>query len=201
MKNLKAILLKYKITIIIVFAIFFGFTIRLLTPTPSPQPSPIYPSHLTTYPDIIPGSTHIDQLTAKYGQPLPDSSPYVATTSSQSHYFPSPVDHLPTEVITSPNGTITIIKEKYTPETTHGNIKQYLDYYGPPDLELFGPWYRSGHTSYVWLKQGLIVIANPRLNSSNIMQIWRTTPLTETDFFNRFGDQFFTTEPTGPQEY
>ena len=201
MANLKTILFKYKITIIIIIAVLFGFGIRLLTPTPQPQPSSIYPSHLTTYTNIIPGSTHIDQLIAKYGQPLPDSSPYVATTSSQVHYFPSSVDHLPTEINTSSNGTITIIKEKYTPETTHGNIKQYLDHYGPPDLELFGPWYQSGHASYIWLKHGLIVIANPRLNLNNIMQIWRTPPLTESEFFTLFGDQFSTKEPPGLQEY
>ena len=152
-----------------------------------------YPSQLNTFKEInlASGNTNINDFIIQNDQPLPSDSQYVSSDNKNDYFFPSSIPHLPIQVTTDQLGNITIIREINIDQKIHGLLNDYLNFYANPDLKLYGPWHRSGYHSYVWLKNGIIIIANSNLKQENIMEIWRITPLTKTEFYSQFGDQFF----------
>jgi len=136
----------------------------LPTITPSPTPTKVPPAAPTwiIYPPITPISSY---------------SPWEKVWPTQA-------------IVPNNDPQLTMTKEFYSSKTK--NYHDYLDQYGYPDKELFGPDAAAGFSVFTFLKSGLAIVANP--SNGLVIEVWHFPPTTLENFLNYYGPDL-STEP------
>lgn len=133
-----------------------------ISPTPTPEVSLLPTPAFTIYPPITPVS---------------DYSPWEKVWPTQA-------------VIPEGNPQLTITKEFYPSKSK--NYHDYLDQYGFPDKELFGPDASAGFSVFTFLRNGVAIVANP--NNGLVIEVWHFPPTNLSNFLKFYG-QNLSSEP------
>ena len=179
---------KIVIFLIVAFVIFLvGYILRLLTP---PAPVPIQEN---SWSGITPGYSNAQQVIENLGTPLSSFESAEGTVLNYQSNFPS----MPNQVIVGNNNTVSFMKEFVVYDVNH-KLQQYTDQFGNPDLELFGESLSNSVKAYVFLEEGLVIIAH--LNGQGVEQKWYFTPTDEQTFLQSWGESL-TSEEHGPEPF
>lgn len=125
--------------------------------------------------DIYAGRTTLQGLESKLGPPPQTSEKdgeLVYLYSSTSEYRPHQVEFS--------GNTISIIKEQVI-AAEKGKLTDYLQEYGQPEAEIFGP-HGSFAPGHFWGKDGLLVFAGQF--DGTIVEIWYFAPTTLQNFLS-----------------
>lgn len=165
-KNTLIILLAFLATVLVVLRIF-------VVPQEGPR-SPTGPS----WKGIVPGETKEGGLASALGEPESISQDGQQTTLS----FES--ESGPPDRIVSENNTVGIVKTHYFEGR---GLDSFLEEYGKPDGEFWGEYKTVGFKTYVFLKKGVALVANP--NGGAVVQIWYFKPTTMAEFLSKWGQE------------
>lgn len=169
---------------IVVFVLLIVAQIfRVLTPKE-------VPTQQNTWNGITPGYSSLDQLVEQMGEPLSSEQSSQGTTVYYKSEFPT----LPNTVVADSTGTIQFIKE-YIPYDENHVLAQYVQKYGQYDLELFDEQTGGSTKAYVFLDEGLVVLAH--ISGNAVEQKWYFTPTTEQNFLQSWGDSLTSEEGFG----
>lgn len=168
-KNALIVLLAFLATILLVLRVFIA-----------PQEKPRPPVGIS-WRGIVPGETQELELKSKLGEPE-----NVSKQGSQT-VFSFGSETGPAERIISENNTVGIIKTHYFEGRS---LDSFLEENGKPDGEFWGEYKTVGFKTYVFLKNGIALVANP--NSGIVVQVWYFKPTTMTEFLSRWGQELNT---------
>lgn len=168
-KNILIVLLAFLATILLVLKVFI-----------IPQEKPRPPAGIS-WKGIVPGETQELEVKSKLGEPENTSQQGPQTIFS----FGSETG--PADRIISENNIVGIIKIHYFEEQS---LDSFFAEYGKPDGEFWGEYKTVGFKTYVFLKNGIALVANP--NSGIVVQIWYFKPTTITEFLSRWGQELST---------
>lgn len=150
------------ITLIILATISFSKTKNVEAPPGTPWQNNIYA-----------GKTIKEELQSKLGAPLK-----IEEKEGRILYFYSSTNQYRPHQVELSNDTVSLIKEQVI-ENEKGRLDDYIQKYGQPEAEVFGPHgiFAPGH---FWGKAGLLVFANNF--DGAIVEIWYFAPTTLNNF-------------------
>lgn len=137
---------------------------------------------------IIPGKTAIKTA-------LENQTPFLTKqgTVGEEHYVGSQTSSN-YRVYVEKDDTLVYYVDKNPTEFPHPTLDLYTNDLGNPDLILYGPWFTSGgYKSYVFLKQGAVIIAHPI--SKVVTEIWHIPPNLSQESFNIMFKSIFNSQP------
>lgn len=184
----KSFFRKYWYVSLFVFAfvlLVIAQVLRLLTPPP--------PLQTNSWNGITPGRSTLSQLDQQFGLPIQTQQSQLGTVLSYQSEFPT----LPHQVVVDQENTVQFIKE-YIPYSPDLKIDQYIQQFGQPDLELIEPEAGEAARAYVFLSQGLVIVAH--VTDGTIEQRWYFTPTTESAFLQSWGQEL-TDQEAGPEPF
>jgi len=134
-----------------------------------------------TWNNISPGLTTKADLEKIIGK----STPWKQEGDFSIFLYPSENQNWPTEIYFSQKAKkVELIKEYFPKENK--NYQNFINLYGQPDKELFGPHQGAGFSVFVFLKRGVAIVANPE--SGLILEVWYFPPnISLGDFIEKFG--------------
>lgn len=164
-----------------VLLLFFAFIviaistiIRIMTPAEIPIQD-------NSWGGITPGYSTIDQVVAQLGEPIDQEN----TVDGKRNYFKSDYPTLPNQVVSNSEGIVKFIKRYVSYDTEH-TINQYVNKYGSADLELIDQETGDSFNAYVFLDQGIVVIAH--IFDGTVNQIWYFEPTSKESFLSSWGN-------------
>lgn len=163
-----------------------AFLIRTFTPTTTN-----IPQQDNTISGITPGYSTDTDVTKKFGNPLDTRQ----TARGTTRFYQSQYPEIPHEVAYSSSGKVAFIKEQLSYENPP-TVTSYIERYGQPDLELFYELGGNASRAYVFLKVGIVAIAN--INTKTLQERWSFEPTDEKTFREKWGQEL-TTSPEGPE--
>lgn len=169
-KNILIVLLAFLATILVVLRVF-------VAPPEKPQGPPVGPS----WKGVVPGQTQEPELKNSLGEPE-----NVSRGGTQTIFSFKSASGPPDRVILE-NNTVGIIKTHYFEGRS---LDSFLEEYGKPDGEFWGEYNTVGFKTYVFLKNGIALVANP--NGGVVVQIWYFKPTAMVEFLSRWGQELST---------
>jgi hypothetical protein len=160
-------------------AVFLAFAaayvLRVLTPPKQP------PAQENTWKGITPGKSSLQDIQQKLGPPIDQQQ----TPEGLKLKYQSTYPTLPNEV-TVQNGstTVTFIKE-FVDFKANEKLQDYITKYGQYDLNLFDQESGFAVRAYVFLKQGVVIIAHSK--DGSVEQKWYFEPTTKELFLQFWG--------------
>lgn len=130
---------------------------------------------------LVPGVSTQEEINRKFGNPLSSE-----TTDSQTNLKYSSSNQYRPHTLVVENGKLELVKEQVI-GNERGSLQNYVDKYGKPEYEGYGPFAEASFKTYVFPESGLAIVASP--NDGTIMEIWYFTPTTLENFRNNFGDE------------
>lgn len=172
--------------LIVAAAIFVvGYVLRILTPQ---APVPIQDN---SWNGLTPGYSTLAQVQEKLGQPLTSQQTNLGTELAYTSKFPA----LPNQVVVGSENKVSFVKEHIVYDETH-TLATYTEKLGEPDLVLYGEELADSVKAYVFLDEGLVIVAHIANNA--VEQKWYFAPTTQETFLATWG-QTLTTEEHGPE--
>jgi len=165
-------------------ALILAYILRLLTPA-GPQSN--------TWNNITPGLSDVNDVTKNFGQPLSQESYGPGQRLQYQSQYPT----RPHDVITDQSGTVQFIKE-YLPLDSQEFINTSIEQYGEPDYVLIDEITGDAFRAYVFLDQGLVLIAH--IADDSVQQKWYFVPTSADNFLQSWG-QSLTNEEPSPEEF
>ncbi len=138
--------------------------------------------------NIIPGKTTPEEVESSLGQPQQKAE----IEGKMTYFYQSPIPDWPDKIQLSEDQKVVEIIKHYFPSASE-NYQSFLDKYGSPDKELFGPHAQAGFSVFVFLQKGVAVIANP--DSGKVMEIWYFPPKNLGEFLTLYGKDLSSTPP------
>lgn len=137
------------------------------------------PSGTAWQEDIFAGTTTKNELELKLGPPTK-----IEEREASTSYFYTSTDQFRPHEIKITNDIVNLIKEQ-VPDQDKGNLSDYIQKYGQPEVILFGPHgtFSPGH---FWGQKGLLVFANKF--DGTIVEIWYFKPTTLENFLSQHPD-------------
>lgn len=130
---------------------------------------------------LVPGQSTAADVTRKLGTPLSSQ----AQDNTKTLTYPSTNKYRNHTVVTS-NNTLELVKEEVI-GNERGFLQDYIRKYGKPDFEGYGPYALGDFKIYIFLKEGLGVVASP--NDGTILQLWYFQPTDLQTFRNSVGKE------------
>jgi len=157
-------------------ATILAFIKLLLYFTPAPETIP-----KNVWNNISPGSTTKADLEKIIGK----GTPWKQEGDFLIFLYPSENQNWPTEIYFSQKTKKVELIKEYFPEESK-NYQNFVNLYGQPDKELYGPHQGAGFSVFVFFKKGVAIVANPE--SGLVLEIWYFSPTTSfEDFIAKFG--------------
>ena len=132
-----------------------------------------------TWKGLVPGQSTKNEIEKKLGQPSETS----LQDGKELLRYPSS-NQFRKDTLVLENNQLSLVKEEVI-NKEKGNLKDYLQRFGKPDLEGYGPYSEAGFKVYVFAKDGVAVVANPV--DGTIIQMWYFKPTTLTVFKSTIG--------------
>lgn len=150
-------------------------------PTVSREPS-VVPS-IVSVESVTPGVTQeieLSRVEDRFASREIGNTTYILVGENQSQRY---------STIEVQNGVVSAVTIDDPRQFQFPNLRGYQSIYGQPDPILYGPWEESGFRSYLYLKEGLIVIGHER--TGEVIEVWRIpSGLSFEQLLQKFGDRF-----------
>lgn len=159
---------------------------RVLTPK-------IIPIQQNSWQGLTPGYSRLEDVVGNLGQPLSTEDIREGTAL----YYQSDFPVFPDEVIVNTTNTVQFIKE-FVPYNADHTLQQYTQEFGQPDLELYDQDTGYASKAYVFLQQGLVIIAH--ISGQTVEQKWYFVPTTQQEFLQSWGKNL-TDQGNPPEEF
>jgi hypothetical protein len=182
--NINSVIIFLKERRYLVVLLFIALLLAIITTflTKKPVTGPVGLS----WQGIIPGKTSERELLQKLGNPLSqqvEEHKKIFSFSSENQYRPN-------EVITLDSKVVFIKQPVVYPQ--EGEFEKYLQQFGQPDKVLFGPHSDAFFDAYIFLKQGLVLMANK--NDGTIIEKWYFKPTSLENFLQAWGQELSETK-------
>jgi hypothetical protein len=161
------------IVIAIAFAIVRSGTEKVLQ-KPSPSPTPYSLQTLNTWNDLTPGSSTLQDVTVKLGQPTAVQD----DGKTKTLLYPSLNPYWKNEVILS-GDAVSFIRERIFPPS-EVSLKTLSAPFSEQPTQLYGPDFEGGTYLFVYPRSGIGFQANS--SQDTVYQIWRFPPTTLQGF-------------------
>ncbi len=160
---------------LVFIALVVAYVLRILTP-----PKPL-PDQANTWKGITPGKSSLQDIQQKLGPPINQRQ----TGDGLKLEYQSTYPTLPNEVVVQ-NGstTVTFIKE-YVDFKANEKLSDYVEAHGKYDLDLFDEESGFATRAYVFLDEGVVILAH--VKDGSIEQKWYFQPTTEELFMQSWG--------------
>lgn len=183
----KSFFVEYWFVLLFAFALIaliVVYILRAITP-PGPQTN--------TWNDITPGYSQVDDVTKQFGQPIGQES----FGGGQKLSFQSDYPSRPNDVVVDQSGVVQFMKE-YLPLDSEEYLQEYVLEYGQPDLVLIDTITGDAFRAYVFLKQGVVLLAH--IADDSVQQKWYFAPTSAEIFLQSWGSSL-TNEESGPEAF
>jgi hypothetical protein len=167
---------------------FIGFTISFILRSITP---PLPPDSPNQWQGLAPGYSRLQDATTKLGEPVSQRQTPFGTEVGYKSTFPA----IPHIVVVDSQNKVRFIKEFTTYDQAH-TLKNYTDQFENFDLELFLKNNREPVKAYVFLEEGLVIVAH--LNGGFVEQKWYFEPTDQETFLKSWGTSL-SGEETGPE--
>lgn len=169
---------KYWYFVLLAFLVTTLGILKLSTKTVVIPPS--LPPTENSWNGIVPGSSSIQQVEKTLGQPIK-----IERVEGKTIYlYPSEIENWPNQIFVSEQNNKTEGVKRFFPPKEE-NYSFFINKYGNPDKELFGPHSQSGFSVFVFLEKGLAIVANKK--SDLVLEIWYFSPTTLEEFLASWG--------------
>jgi len=137
---------------------------------------------------ITPNISTKNELEKNLGQPINLEKKEEQTIL----YYPSENEDWPAEIyVSNKNNKVELIKNLNP--FSNENYQYFINKFGPPNKELFGPHQGAGFSVFVFLDKGVAIVSNPE--SGIVLEVWYFSPTTLENFLKFFGKEL-TLTPT-----
>ncbi|MFH1958779.1 MAG: hypothetical protein ABIJ22_00395 [Patescibacteria group bacterium] len=171
----------------LVFLLILSAILRTLTPPTPPS------HHSNAWNSIVPGISSVADVTKQLGQPSGVTKNNYYTTLQYSSDFPT----IPTQVGINKSGVVIFIKERLVYDKNH-TLEQYINQFNQPELSLFVSDASIAAKAYVFLDEGLVVIAHTQDNT--VEQKWYFSPTNQQSFLQSWENELSQNQP-GPEKF
>jgi len=171
----------------LVFLLILSAILRTLTPPTPPS------HHSNAWNFIVPGISSVADVTKQLGQPSGVTKNNYYTTLQYSSDFPT----IPTQVGINKSGVVIFIKERLVYDKNH-TLEQYINQFNQPELSLFVSDASIAAKAYVFLDEGLVVIAHTQDNT--VEQKWYFSPTNQQSFLQSWENELSQNQP-GPEKF
>lgn len=153
--------------------------LRILTPTQTPPPSTV-----NSWKGVTPGYSTLQEAEQKLGPPIKTEQTDQGTQASYTSVFPAQ----PNFLVADKQNTVQFIKEQVLQEEG-GVIDDYIHQFGQPDLTLIDKDTGEADRAYVFLKQGVVIVAHI---AGPVEQRWYFNPTDKETFLSSWGKTLMT---------
>lgn len=172
---------KYRLFIALLLLLIILLVLKIFIKT-APQ------SAENAWGNIIPGKTTTAQAVKELGKPLNEENIEGKTV----YLYPSETQTWPTQVFLTENKKLVLGIKRFFPSKEE-TYQSYLQRFGSPDKQLFGPHSPAGFLTFIYLAQGMAVVANPE--SGIILEVWYFPPADLNTFLANWGKDLHDTLP------
>lgn len=130
--------------------------------------------------NIISGVLTKYDLEQKLGQP----TKIEANNNYLIYYYPSENENWPTQIYLSEKENKVVASKRFFPSQGE-TYQSFVQKYGVPDKEFFGPHEGAGFSVYLFLKKGVAIVSNS--DSGIVLEIWTFIPTSLEDFLSSWG--------------
>ncbi len=175
------------IFLVLMLVIFVVLQNKKISTISGPSPSP----QLTSYKNVIPGKTTLEELKSQLGSPVEISN----QGNLQIYKYPSQFTNYPSQFFVSSDKVNFVIEPvKYEEKR---NIQDYLNEFGQPDKKLYNPNLGPAIPGYLYLSKGVIAFAHDA--DGTLIEVWYFEPTTLANFMNTWGKDLVTKLTNHPE--
>lgn len=182
---------KYLLIFLGILAVLFVIAAIVQQYVPIEEP----PVQQNTWEGLTPGYTITPKLSAELGEPVAVKN--LPAEKQQVSYKSEHFKAYTNDVIVNKDGVVEYIEvhQAYDPEHTFAD---YISLYGEPDLELYATEISTSSKAYIYLEEGVVVIAH---DTSNIVErIWYFEPTDRETFMLTWGREL-STQSSHPEAF